>query len=59
MKGRLYQKLLTAEATIRKLEKEIKRLKSELEKYKRKEQPMEDFAVKMYDDKMNGVISDE
>ena len=32
MKGRLYQKLLTAETTIRKLEKEIKRLKSEIDK---------------------------
>ena len=55
MKGRLYQKLLTAEATIQRLEKENNKLKAELDTYKDSGEIKESIRQE-FEDKQNGVI---
>ena len=55
MKGRLYQKLLTAEATIQRLEKENNKLKAELDTYRDSDEIKESIRQE-FEDKQNGII---
>ena len=53
MKGRLYQKLLSAEATIQRLEKQNTKLKAELDGYKEKAKKHDEFIQQEFEDKQN------
>jgi len=55
MKGRLYQKLLNAEATIQRLEKENNKLKAELDTYRDSDEIKESIRQE-FEDKQNGII---
>ena len=56
MKGRLYQKLLSAEAKVEKLEKQNTKLKAELDGYKEKAKKHDEFIQQEFEDKQNGII---